>query len=85
MTESHDIDTLKQIAADDQQSEAQKAQDRAVMRCAVYTANHYRFLTLAKLPEHLVDRLTLEFQESYLEALFGLGVQTVQFIESEDE
>lgn len=77
MTEPHDIDTLKQIAADDQQSEAQKTQDRAIMRCAVYTANHYRLLTLANLPEHLVERLTVEFQAAYLDAMFARPVYVV--------
>lgn len=67
----HDVDALKAIMSADQRSASEKEHDAALMKCSAFTAAHWRFLTNQGLPAHLVDRLTVEFQEQYLSALLA--------------
>lgn len=82
MTEKppHDVDALKAIMSADQRSASEKEHDAALMECSAFTAAHWRFLTTQGLPAHLVDRLTIDFQEQYLSALFN-PVVSVRVVE----
>ena len=70
-----DTETLAQILTGDQRSEndreAEREHDRAIAKCSTVTAGHYTTLKGQGLPAHLLDRLTLDFQEQYLGALLA--------------
>lgn len=68
---TYNVTTLKSILDADQQNEAERDRDRAIVKCAAFTAAHYTFLAARGLPDHLVERLTVEFQEAYLQALYA--------------
>lgn len=66
-----DHDTLKAIHDADQRSQSEKDHDRAILRCAMHTSAYYLATKRNGLPDHLVERLTVQFQEAYLNALFA--------------
>lgn len=80
----YDVETLKQIASNDQRSQSEKERDLAIAKCAVYTANHWHFLTTRGLPADLVARLTSQFHEAYLNALLFAGVTVTLYAEDEE-
>lgn len=66
-----DHDTLRSILNADQRSASEKERDAAIAKCASFTADYWHEMTKAGLPSYLVDRLTWQFQESYLNALYA--------------
>lgn len=79
-----DVESLRQIAAKDQRTEAERERDLAIAKCSVHTAAHWSHLTKQGLPADLVARLTETFQESYLNALLFADV-TVNLYAGEDD
>lgn len=70
----YDTDTLRAIFDRDQRTEDEREYDKAILKCAGFTAAHYRVLAGAGLPDALVDRLTEAFQAAYIGSVVGIGV-----------
>lgn len=80
-----DHDTLKAIHDADQRSQSEKDRDRALMRGVALTSAYYLAMKANGLPDHLAERLTVQFQEAYLNALLAPAYSFLIGVEDGDE
>ena len=78
---SGNTDNLRAIHEADRRS---KERDVAIAKCAAFTADYWQEATARGLPAYLVDRLTMDFQRSYLNALYAESYRFLCDAEGDD-